>query len=88
MNDTYCSFATRYQRIGEFLHGIDTVLYIPEKCKNDLGVLVMHSDGNYLSFSAGPELAKRGYMTLCANVADPGAPLEKKLTSVKPQWKC
>lgn len=83
MNDTYCSFTTRYQRIGEFLHGIDTVLCIPEQCRNDLGVLVMHSDGNYLSFSAGPELAKRGYVTLCANVADPGAPLEKKLTSVK-----
>lgn len=83
MNGSYCGYTARYHRIGEFLHGVDTVFYIPEVQKNSCGVLVMHSDGNYLSFSAGPELARRGYMTLCANVADPAAPLEKKLESVK-----
>ena len=83
MNETAFGYTAHYQRIGEFLHGVDLVLYVPEVRKSSCGVVVMHSDGNYLSFSAGPELAKRGYVTLCANVADPGAPLEKKLASVK-----
>ena len=83
MNTEYCGFTAEYCRIGEFLHGVDTILYIPEKRRSSTGIVVMHSDGNYLSFSAGPELAKRGFLTLCANVADPSAPLEKKLPSVK-----
>ncbi len=31
-------------------------------------VLVMHSDEDYLSFPTGPELARRGFRVLCANV--------------------
>lgn len=83
MSENYCGYTAQYRQVGEFLHGIDTVLYIPEKRKSDAGIVVMHSDGNYLSFSAGPELARRGYMTLCANVANAGAPLDQKLLSVQ-----
>ncbi|MGN1191892.1 MAG: alpha/beta hydrolase [Dorea sp.] len=38
-----------------------------EQCSN-IAVLVMHSDEDYLTFSTGPELARRGIRTLCANV--------------------
>lgn len=46
------------------------VLYEPAQ-KNEkqrIAVLVMHSDEDYLTFVTGPELAKRGYTVLCANV--------------------
>lgn len=46
------------------------VLYEPDQ-KNEkqrIAVLVMHSDEDYLTFVTGPELAKRGYTVLCANV--------------------
>lgn len=43
------------------------VLYEPEK-REKTAVLVMHSDEDYLDFDTGPELAKRGFVTLCANV--------------------
>lgn len=46
------------------------VLYLPPEPdeRNRIGVLVMHSDEDYLSFPTGKELAKRGYTVLCANV--------------------
>lgn len=43
------------------------ILYVPE-AKEKTAVLVMHSDEDYLDFDTGPELAKRGFVTLCANV--------------------
>ena len=43
------------------------ILYVPET-KEKTAVLVMHSDEDYLDFDTGPELAKRGFVTLCANV--------------------
>ncbi len=47
--------------------------------KNHIGVLVMHSDENYLSFSAGQELSKRGYTVICVNVSDRNNSLNTKL---------
>ncbi len=46
------------------------VLYEPEIPgeKSRIAVLVMHSDEDYLTCPTGPELAKRGYRVLCANV--------------------
>lgn len=46
------------------------VLYEPAEVneKQRIAVLVMHSDEDYLDFVSGPELAKRGYRVLCANV--------------------
>lgn len=46
------------------------VLYEPEGRDGErrTAVLVMHSDEDYLSCPTGPELAKRGYRVLCANV--------------------
>lgn len=76
-------FSARYLRIGEFMRGIDGVLYSPSGKTKEVGVVVLHSDSDYLSFPGGPALAQRGFLTLCANVEDPGAPLERKLRDVK-----
>lgn len=46
------------------------VLYEPKGLDEEklTTVLVMHSDEDYLTCPTGPELAKRGYRVLCANV--------------------
>lgn len=46
------------------------VLYQPEGTspRSRIAVLVMHSDEDYLDCPTGPELAKRGFTVLCANV--------------------
>lgn len=46
------------------------VLYQPEGAspRSRIAVLVMHSDEDYLDCPTGPELAKRGFTVLCANV--------------------
>lgn len=57
-------------------------LYQHKTQKKPVGVLVMHSDSDYLSFSVGLELAERGYTVLCAN-ANPSELLSNKLLAVK-----
>lgn len=48
---------------------IPGVLYEPAAGKKSgTAVLVMHSDEDYLTCPTGPELAKRGFPVLCANV--------------------
>ena len=79
----YCEFTASYLRIGEFMRGIDTVLYTPEGRQSGTGIVALHSDSDYLSFPGGPGMARRGFLTLCANVENPADPLEKKLQSVK-----
>lgn len=58
---------TTFVRIGRRAPG---VLYEPlEESENErIGVLVMHSDEDYLTCPTGPELARRGFRVLCANV--------------------
>ena len=51
--------------------------------KAKIAVVVMHSDANYLEFSAGPELAKRGYRVLCANVEKSDSTMEAKMLNLK-----
>ena len=72
-----------YVRAGEFMHGINGVLYTPIAKKRHCGIVILHSDSDYLSFPGGPALAEQGFLTLCANVENPADPLEKKLLSVK-----
>lgn len=76
------AFTARYMRLGQFMDGMDSVLYVPEKPKR-CGVVIMHSDSNYLTFPGGENLAQRGFLTLCANMNRPDAPLERKLSDVK-----
>ena len=61
------------------------MLYEPADAfdRNRIAVISMHSDQDYLSFNAGPELAKRGFTSICANVSSSDLPLEKKLLEVK-----
>jgi len=49
--------------------GVPGMLYEPVTPgeKSQIAVYVMHFDSDYLSFSAGAELAGRGYRVLCAN---------------------
>lgn len=58
---------TTFVRMGRRVPG---VLYEPKGRDGEKlhAVLVMHSDEDYLSMPTGPELAKRGYRVLCANV--------------------
>lgn len=68
-----------------FGRDVPAVLYEPVSPdeKSRIAVLVMHSDGDYLSFDMGPELAKKGYRVLCANVADRHNSLQRKMQDVK-----
>jgi hypothetical protein len=65
-------------------HGVQSVLYEPVEPdeKSQIAVLVMHSDGDFLSHSAGSGLAKRGYRVLCANTSNRDNPLDEKLLDV------
>jgi pimeloyl-ACP methyl ester carboxylesterase len=50
-------------------NGVPGVLYEPVKPgpKAEIAVLAMHTAADFLTFTACPELAKRGYRALCAN---------------------
>lgn len=65
------------------MRGIDGIFYTPAVQPKSVGVVILHSDSDYLSFPGGEALARRGFLTLCANVENPSNPLEKKLSSVK-----
>ncbi len=80
MRSQYCEVSARYIRIGRAMNGI---LYTPKTGQQKTGVVVIHSDSDYLNSPCGEQLAKRGFLTLCANVEHPGAPLEKRLPDVK-----
>jgi pimeloyl-ACP methyl ester carboxylesterase len=49
--------------------GVPAVLYAPgaPSDRSRIGILVMHSNADYLEFSACTELARRGFRVLCAN---------------------
>lgn len=80
MNRTYCKVDAFYRPMGREMNG---VLYTPREDIRDTAVVVIHSDADYLNFTAGKNLARRGFLTLCANVEHPSDPLEKRLPSVK-----
>ena len=80
MNRNYCEADAFYIRMGREMDG---VLYTPKGSVRDTAVVVIHSDADYLNFTAGPNLARRGFLTLCANVERPADPLEQRLPSVK-----
>jgi len=78
----YFDVRTKVLKIGRHLQAV-----LREPCghtsKRHTGIVLMHSDENYLSFPAGPELAKRGYVVLAANVPVKEAPLDEKVLAVK-----
>lgn len=78
--DKTLSVAASYVRLGNWMNG---VMYVPGEAQKKVGVVIIHSDADYLNFIGGENLARRGFLTLCANVEHPDDPLEKKLPSVK-----
>jgi pimeloyl-ACP methyl ester carboxylesterase len=62
----YLETKTTFVSLGR---GVPGVLYEPVTPveKSQIGILVMHSGGDYLRHSACTELSKRGYRVLCAN---------------------
>ena len=61
----YFKVRERFVRLAQRVPG---VLYSPDGAEPKSAVLVMHSDEDYLTCPTGPELARRGYHVLCANV--------------------
>lgn len=82
MVEKYLDFQYSYALLNE---EVNSVLYEPVTSgeKSSIGILVMHSNENYLTFSAGSELAKRGYRVLCANVYDANSTQDDKILSAK-----
>lgn len=80
--DEYFEIQSSYTQLDE---RVDTVLYEPVTPaeKSQIGILLMHSDANYLAFSAGIEMARRGYRVLCANVSDTKSTLDDKILDAK-----
>jgi len=77
------SFA-RLERKGA-VHGVQSLLYEPIEPneKSQIAVIVMHSDGDFLTHSATIGLARRGYRALGSNVSNRDDPLDEKLLDVK-----
>jgi hypothetical protein len=69
-------------RIGR---NIQSILYEPEKSmgKGGIGIVIMHSDADYLTFPMGAEMALRGYRVLCANVESKYNSLDRKVIDLK-----
>lgn len=80
MNPDVCSVTKTYASLRP---PMQTMLYTPEVPASGTGILILHSDSDYLNFRPAHELAKRGYFVLCANVAGSVKPLEEKLLDVK-----
>lgn len=64
-----------------FPRHMEAVIYEPvepdERAR--IAIMVMHSDSNYYQFIPCPELAKRGFYVMAANVSNQKQPLEKKI---------
>jgi hypothetical protein len=75
-----------FEVLGPGMFSPAALLYEPLSAgsKSHIAVVVMHSDVNYLNFSACTELSKRGYRVLCANRSgQPGSSLDSTLLDLK-----
>lgn len=79
IRDTYVTIG------GGMGHGQRGILYEPvfKTERSKVGVVIIHSDGDYSTFNICAELAKRGYVTFGGQVADPDSLLDDKWLSVK-----
>lgn len=73
-----------YVQIGGAMRHMHCVLYEPVKFMEEsrIGIIIIHSDEDYSSFPIGPELAKRGFRTLCGQVTDPAAVFDEKIKDI------
>lgn len=74
-------FKNQYLGLG---WGKGAVVYEPVEPDERIhtAILVMHSDGDYYGFIPCPELAKRGFYVMAANVGESKSPLDKKIQDV------
>ncbi|MCD7919426.1 MAG: alpha/beta hydrolase [Clostridiales bacterium] len=80
MDNNYCKVTKTYASLRP---PMQTMLYTPDVPTSGTGILILHSDSDYLSFLPAEELAKRGYFVLCANIAKRVKPLDEKMLDVK-----
>lgn len=73
-------YSARYVSLGHQ----SVVVYLPtqKSAKTGNGIVVMHSDEDYMGFIPNPELAKRGY-TVIATVPTSGKIISEKLLNIK-----
>jgi len=76
------SIKATFVHLGDHVPGLLYEPITPGE-KSSIGILVMHSGGDYLNFPACTEMSKRGYRVLCANVGSVFDTIEKKLLDVK-----
>lgn len=71
-----------YQKLDGKIH---SMFYEPvgESEKSKICILLVHPYGDYMTFSPGEEMAKRGYCVLCANVSNPDSLMEDKMSDVR-----
>jgi hypothetical protein len=62
----------------------EAVIYEPVQPdeRAGIGILIMHSDQNYYNFTLCPEVAKRGFTVMVANVSEMKSPLDRKIEDV------
>lgn len=73
-------YSARYVNLGHQL----AVMYQPivKSAKTGIGIVVMHSDEDYMGFISNPELSKRGY-TVIATVPSQCKVISGKLLNIK-----
>ena len=59
---TDAQYSASYVRIGAFMQGINAVFYVPAVKKSSTGIVVLHSDSDYLSFPGGAGMVARSFL--------------------------
>ena len=81
MENKYYEYKETFTQLPRMLKG---VLYEPvEKTdKYHIGLICLHSHGDYSHFIAGPEFAKRGYRIFCSSTKGESETMENKCITV------
>lgn len=82
--NTYCEIRRTYSKLGDFPAITPCMLYEPlhPGDKSRIGIVLMHSDDDYIEFVPAMELAKRGYRVAASHVVQSSEPLDRKIAEV------
>ncbi|MDO4284392.1 MAG: alpha/beta hydrolase [Eubacteriales bacterium] len=82
--EKYCEIRRTYNKLGELPAIVPCMLYEPlhPGDRSRIGVVLMHSDDDYIEFLPAIELAKRGYRVAAAHVSKSSNPLDRKMQEV------
>ena len=80
----YCEIRRTYVKLGDIPAVVPCMLYEPLHSgeKSKIGIVLMHSDDDYIEFTPAMELAKRGYRVAASHVSNASKTLDIKLTEV------